>query len=409
MDRIQPFPCAGDKGLVDRHDHIGHDSSQHAPCAQGKLSGRLVVVDTLAESSGHLLYDDWFMANHVGAAFEEVLLVSSPSSIAYTRARELHDSILYRATFLHGKRDSRLPYRVKTIARTLGVRTKSSDTVLFQSFEEVSTYLFMLLHPQVDAHLVITNNLGNIASKPLKLKLLSRLLLRASGIYVHCTYEKDLIGRLLPRVSQNRIHVIGFQKYGIQRNVVPRESRENIISYLGGGRPDQGLEALVALYESDKLAGFTLNISTYAAAAFRVKSINERPNVKINTTFLSDDAFIEEFNRSAYVILPYNKAYEGKTSGILCDAITTGTPIIAPDFAPFSSLFKEYGAFGFLVDFETGQGFPSHSDLTDEAAYRTFQKNMQQIVVDNSPEAIASQFHKILSANDLRSLNEMVY
>jgi hypothetical protein len=407
MGGRQQVTSAGDVGLVDRHDHIGHESSQHAARAQGKLSGRLVVVDTLAESSGHLLYDDWFMANHLGAAFQEVLLVSSPSSIAYSRARELHNAILYRAAFLHGKSASRWPYRIKTIARALGVRAKSSDTVLFQSFEEVSAYLFTLLHPQVDVHLVITNNLGNIAGKRLKLKLLSRLLPRASGIYVHCTYEKELIGRLLPKVSQNRIHVVGFQKYGIQRNVAPRESREDIISYLGGGRTDQGIEALVALYEGDQLAGFTLNVSTYAAAAPGVKSIKDRPDVKINTSFLSDDAFIEEFDRSAYVVLPYDKAYEGKTSGILCDAITTGTPIIAPNFAPFSSLFEEYGAFGFLVDFETGQGFPSHADLTDEVAYRTFQINMRQIVVDNSPEAIACQFHHAFSVQNLLRLNEI--
>ncbi len=167
----------------------------------------------LAEEKGHLLYNDMYLSSLLADAGFHVSIWSSPESLSEIR----RNGTTLRPSGelpLHGNLARRLPFRIRTICRSLLTHRQRTTHVVFQSFEEISAYLFTFLSGKRRLILITTNNLANIEDRCNRWRkwLLSRVFDRIHAIVVHSDFESKLIARIFPRVNTNKIIKVRYHQ-----------------------------------------------------------------------------------------------------------------------------------------------------------------------------------------------------
>ncbi len=327
--------------------------------------GGIVVVDALAEENFHLLRDDLFLVGALHRAFADIHIHSSPASVNAIDAANLPGVHTHRTVLQsRGARTvgfSRLRYMLRTL-RVGGLR--GGGKVIFQSFYEPAVVLFGLLHRSVKIYLLVTNNLAAVHRKGirggLKRWLLKRSFDRAAGIIVYTRYATEQIRQAFPTVGQEKVHVLRFHQAGIVRDIVPFGRRRRHMAYVGWARPDKGLDRFLKLAASDTVGQFTYGIYGTVRLDKRQEEIvlDLKDRLEVVSGYMPDEVYIEHFRSAMFIVLPYSDAYAGSLSGVFCDAISTGTPVIASCIEPFTEYFEAFGALGHLVDFNR-EPFPA--------------------------------------------------
>jgi glycosyltransferase involved in cell wall biosynthesis len=215
--------------------------------------------------------------------------------------------------------------------------------------------------------------------RPLLWRLLTKAILkRAATLFVHSQFEVDTLRRIAGPPDCAKIRIIPFHQIASDRPQQPWARRNRTILFMGPVLSRKPVEPLIHLIKADEKRSFRyvlrrMDNTDSDARAF----LESQPNVDIGYGYLKDEEYYRLFSESALVILTHNRLFEGELSGLFCDAIASGTPIIALDMSPHNEFFTRFGEMGFLADYA---GDPQwHKRILAsglEALYDGFQRSM---------------------------------
>jgi len=356
----------------------------------------LVIIDPLAEDKGHLIQDDAFLTRMFADGFEKVTLMSSPKSISNVCSFKLPNVATEHTKFCFFQRG--LLYRLQLAMRLLTVKIPpDASAILVQSFEELSLYLFMLVNRKWQLSVIVTNNLANIATKPTKKLFLKKIFCRAHAVFIHCDYEKALIADFSPSVRISKVHRVRFHHIGTKREQRAFGDRKKRLVFMGMYRQDKGLSQFWRLVQIDAFPGFTYGLfGQYDPTSYNSETLPHR-KLEMTAGFIPETDYYKLIAESMFIILPYTREYEGKLSGVFCDAIASLTPVIVPRIEPFREFFCRYGQLGFMVDFDDNEWILGVGRLDEPLRYAHFQQNMKKAIADNSMKNIFKDFASGLS------------
>ena len=134
-------------------------------------------------------------------------------------------------------------------------------------------------------------------------------------------------------------------------------------------------------YES-VIRGFSGTDSTLVIAGkFNDKEYLEtlKKDAKENITFidkyLTDAEYVSLINESKFIILPYKRQYEEKSSGVLLEALYNNRPVIVPDMKSFK-MVKEFNLGIVYKEFD----IEIINQLKDEKAYQQYKEALSDFV-----------------------------
>jgi glycosyltransferase involved in cell wall biosynthesis len=328
----------------------------------------------------------------------EFAIASSPASVA--NIREHLDVEAFPVT--RSKLLSRLlRLRYSSIVNLLTLPCSRYQHVLFQSFEEISTLLFMLRHPGKRVHLIVTNNLTpeRFRRCPRLLTfLLRRIFERAASVFVGSQFELDVIKGLSERIDPRKLFVIPYHQIAIPRRRLKWKAKSRTVLYMGPELPHKSIDPVIQLITRDTQRRFRyLFLAMEKISPDARAFLENQPNVRLEFGYVPDDEYYRAFSEAALVIMTHDAMLEGRLSGILCDAIASDTALVARDMAPHNEFFNRFGDMGFLVDYREPGWCDRILNAGLESLYDGFQKNMAACRKASSLENIRAIFHKALS------------
>jgi len=355
--------------------------------AKGRASRSVLVIDPFAGDKGHLLDDDLFWAKCLEPIAEALEIRSSPQSV-----ERIHNRTKVRAKPLPPLKWCARFFRLRLVLMALGLSCNGFDDVFFQSFEEVSALLFMLRHRRTRVHLMVTNNLSleRVERHP----LLSRLFLgavfrRATTVFVHCHFEESLLKREYKRVKPASIMIKPFHQIGFSRTVRSWAERDQVVFFMGPLLECKPIEPVLQLIREDKTRRFRYALCGMSDMDSSVRAFLEsQPNVDLRFGHLEDDEYYRRIGSAALVLLSHSDLYQGRLSGIFCDAIASGTAVITRDMAPVNEFFARFGPMGYMCDYGSEAWYSTLLRADLASSYASFQANMARCRASCSIDAI---------------------
>lgn len=358
----------------------------------------LVVIDPLAESFGHLLDDDMFWVRSLADKVDRFKLISSATSIQ--RIAEKYPSIDLQS---HADKSidvnaDKHSFHSRYLKR-MSVSVSKNSKVLLQSFHELSTLWFLLRNPGAEIYLIATNNLtGPGVSTNRRIFIQKLLFRRVAGIFVGSDFERKLLARV-HGISPERVHKLGYHTLGRQHNIVPLAQRKKEIVFLGAPSRVRGIETFIQWARASSDSEYTFGIySDFNPSFDQIIEVPDDsvPNLTVNNRYLSDEEYHDVIASASFVALPFENEFEGRLSGILCDAIAHGTPVIATMQEPQKSMFSEYGEFGVLPHSNADNEIRRVLEESVSDKWSDYQHSMQRIRENNSIDNIADHVLSVI-------------
>lgn len=335
----------------------------------------VLLVDALNPDFGHPVDDDLFMAECIAPLADRFLVVTSPGSAANLRQR------LQVPTQEIQTLDNAAPFpRGRLLRIALSLPSRQFRDVVFQSFEEVTTLLFMMLHPRTRVHLILTGNL-----RPDRLKRRPRLgrfflravFRRAASVVVHSQREIQWIRKLVPGIDPGKLFIEPHHQMGLARDRVSWQEKKETILFLGPECPHKQASPVVDLIKRDRDKRYRYVLCGMRDIAPDLRSFLEsQENVDLMFGRIADDDYYRLFREAALVILTHDHGYEGVASGAFLDAIACGTAVIARDMSPHTEHFSRFGPMGFLADYSDSRWCEDVLNCDLAARHEEFQQNM---------------------------------
>lgn len=351
--------------------------------------------------SGHLILDDEFWLKYVNSNGERATLLSSEYSCKYQEDKGLKSGNLLRPlkTFVNKK----IPSRLAAILKVLFTPRIKRSVVIVQGFEEVSFLVFLFKHFFAGNKyvLVLTNN---ISSKRLDkggvfLKMMLKLIFsKVDVILYHTSFELLLLKSFVSEKIWNKFEYVKYHLMSKNDHIKPTHSK--IISYYGPVKYDKPIEPLLKLIHADTQNQFHYFIHNPGAEMEKllIEQFKERPNVQINTKFITYEEYLTTVNNSAFIFLSHNKFYEGKLSGNLCDCVSNTIPYISDKVSPIDEFETQYGQMGYVYDFigdeDWSKKFLSDYNINE---HNEFIINMYKMLEDYSFESLRNELNSIFA------------
>jgi glycosyltransferase involved in cell wall biosynthesis len=288
------------------------------------------------------------------------------------------------------------------LLQALAIRTRGARDVVFQSFDELAVILFKIIHPRARIHLIITSNLTpeRFQRSPIKVRAFLGIAFKlATSIFVHCKFEKELILKEFPKTEPSRIiikpnHIMNFERYR-----PPLEKRKNIVAFMGPALNYKTIDPMVKLIRADKACKYQYHF--YLMKPGDIPSglreeLQGRPNVAISYGYLDDQDYYRIYEKASWIVLTHDRRFEGRTSGVLSDAIASGVPILTYPIAPQTEYFSQFGPFGFLAHFNSDQWIQPFLELNLSENYPIFEKTMTKARASGNVINITNAFREAL-------------
>ena len=349
--------------------------------------GGVMLVTPFGYQGGHLVHDDIAMSEVLAGLSERFeLRTSSPESAAHVQ-----EQLGLKAALVTSPNGYRRFFRAQMVAQAVSMPCGGFRHVVFQSPEEVSLLAFMLRHPGKKVYIIVSHNLfqGRMDRHPVIGRFFLKTVLRkAAGVFVHCQYEADLVTQNFG-VALDSVFVTPYHKMSVPRTVLPWEKKTNQVVFFGPETSYKPLAPMVELIRRDTERRFR-----YVFRAMRDIDPDHRsfleaqPNVDLGSGFVPDEEWFRLFSEAALVVLTHEKVFEGRLSGILCDAVASGTAVVARSMAPQTEFFERFGEMGFLTDFAGPEWCGRVLDTDLASLYPAFQQNMAACRESCSTEAI---------------------
>jgi glycosyltransferase involved in cell wall biosynthesis len=357
----------------------------------------VLLVDPFNGDQGHPVNDDRFLAECIAPLTDSFLVATSPVTLASIR-----ENVQVPGFEIEAYDDRARFTRARLLKISLTLPSRSFRHVIFQSFEELSTLVFMLLHPRTRVHVIVTSNLrpDRLKRRPLIGGFLLRCVLRrAASVIVHCRHEIATIAELVPDIDINKVLIKPFHQIGWQRDIKPWNQKERTILFLGPECNHKRLDPVMDLIHRDRDCKYRYILCAMGALQQRHHQLAQsHKNVEIFNGHLNDDQYYRLFSDASFVILTHDHNYEGALSGAFCDAIASGTAVIARNMAPHNEFFDAFGAMGYLTNYDdpTWPDRILNCDLPTH--YPEFQRNMARLRASCSMDANRAVFATALSA-----------
>ena len=360
------------------------------------IKPKVLLIDPLAADKNHLFDDDLFLTECIAPLTDDFLVMSSPSSVENIN-RKLKTAV--KTIPLNGQKNKLIRLNLITIAITLPC--SGIDDIVFQSFEEVSTLLMMILHPHKRVHLITTSNLrpDRIKRHPILGPFFLRTVFKlAASVIVHCQYEVNKIIELVPDIDPTKIYIKPFHQIMFNRVRLSWQQKSRMILFVGPESAHKKIEHVINLIINDKKRRFSYTFCSMQTNLLpQTRSFLEtQKNVKVLYDLQEDDIYHRLISEAFLIILTHNNNFEGALSGVFCDAIASGTPIIAQDMAPHNEFFERFGPMGFLVDYADPMWHKKVLDKNLVETYTDFQQNMAKCREYCGMENIRKVFKTVL-------------
>lgn len=359
-----------------------------------------LVFGPLTEDVGHLLLDELFWFRSLVKAGKEVRVYSSRFSIE-NFARMFPDQTDRFLAFSANQSIRKFSERLHLILRIAGSKPIRNSKIIINGFEEISILLFLWKNRgrNNEFGLVLTNNVSPERlerSGKLLMFLFKRIFRRCDRVFHHTDYQLRLLDELLKdqdlaaRFAKIKYHLLSAE--GPADKV---EKSRKIISYYGPVLESKPTKAIIdlILVDEDRAYEYSFyNIDEANAADIKSK-VPHPDRITFVAGPLSHQDYIDSIRKSTYVLLPHNRLYEGKLSGILCDCIANSVPVISDRIEPVIELFGTYGAMGHIFDFNVSNQWPrdflgNHS----EGSYQHFITSMSQCRASHHEDLIIKEF-----------------
>lgn len=356
----------------------------------------ILYVDPNAADKGHLLGDDLFLAECLQPLASELFIITSRES-AENLKRNLEVEVREYKFII---KNPRYP-RFWLLCNAIFLPSSEFSHIVFQSFEEVSTLLFMLLHPLKRVHLIVTSNLRPDRRK--RHPILGRLFLKAvfgrvTSIFVHCQHEIETIKKLCPEIDPRKLFIKPFHQIGYPRVCLSLQEKKRIILFVGPDQSHKKIDNVIQLikYDVEKLFTYVFCSMRDSLESHVQNYLEKQSNVKVLYGYLDNNKYYKLISEATFIILTHDHDFEGALSGIFCDAIASGTPVIARDMAPHNEFFQRFGDMGYLVDYLNPNWCDKVLNNDIERRYEEFQSNMVVCRASCSMNAIRDVFRLAL-------------
>ncbi|MEL7655587.1 MAG: glycosyltransferase [Bacillota bacterium] len=221
---------------------------------------------------------------------------------------------------------------------------------------------------------------------------------RAASVIVHCQFEVDKVKEIDPDIDSAKILIKPFHKIGQSRVQLSYHEKRRIILFVGPEREHKKLDPVIDLIKSDKARRYRYvfcSMTDKMSVHSRI-FLEARENVELKFGYTTDREYYRLFSEAMLIILTHDEGFEGALSGVFCDAIASGTPIIARDMAPHNEFFERFGPMGFLVDYADVEWCQHVIGANAQDMYPVFQSNMERFRKSCQVEAIRELFRKML-------------
>ena len=145
-----------------------------------------------------------------------------------------------------------------------------------------------------------------------------------------------------------KYHLFNKLNYGVKSI-----NKKNVISFFGPTMLSKPIYDICSLINKDLNNNFEyLFVNTSNEDERKIKALIFNKNtVFFERKYLSNQLYASIIKNSRYVFLPHNYLYQGKLSGIFCDCVANGTPVISNNIDPISNYFIEFGPMGFIYNY----------------------------------------------------------
>ncbi|MGI9460802.1 MAG: hypothetical protein ACR2NF_12450, partial [Pirellulales bacterium] len=169
-----------------------------------------------------------------------------------------------------------------------------------------------------------------------------------------------------------------FHMFATSRNRLAVTQKQKNILFIGPERSHKKLEAFIKLIEEDKNNRFNyLFISMQHPPSKQLQILQEKhSNIQCLFGFVEPDRYFKLIKESMFVFLPHDLQFCGCLSGVLCDAVSSGTAVIAENMPPHDELFYEHGPMGYLTNLNACDWQKTLLERNTESDYSQFQENM---------------------------------
>ncbi len=364
--------------------------------SKGKPS--ILIADVLAGDQGHLVDDDLFLAECLMPLAEKLEIRSSAASAANMTRR-----LNVKAVPLREFAILRFSPRFQITLKLLTLPCSRYQDIVLPAFELISVLLFMLCHPRKRVHLIFHNNLAPAKKKRrafLWTFLMRLAVARAASLLVPSGYQVDYLASIYPKIDLSKVHLRPLNQMGASRFRPPLSDRSRIVLFMGpravdGSKP---LEPLIDLIKRDTTHRYKYVLRRMETFDAETRAfLAGQPNVDLGSGYVETDEYYRLLSNASWVILTHNLLFEGKLSGVFCDAIAAGTPVIARDMPPHDECFDRFGDMGVLVDFADPAWCDRFLATDFSPRHEAFISNMAACRESCSMEAIRSVFRAALS------------
>jgi len=297
---------------------------------------------------------------------------------------KIYGGITYK-NFIEGSRYKKLPFvikreevkggiikksfmKFKEVINALKVLSSDADVIIFQCYSEMPVYLALLIKNIRRKKVFMIQYQKGLRSK-----------------YSQAVYRK--VAKKISGIITSSKEVANF--YGLDNVIIPDYLPVNIkfnkVQYeydgiiLGTTSDWKDYEDVISSFRNCefkvKIAGKFFDENRLR----RLKS-SSTPNIEIEDRYLTDNEYDDYLSKSKYVILPYRKEYEEKSSGIVLDAIYRKKPVIVPNLKSFN--FVKECQLGLVYNESISEVVPMLSD----DLYNSLQKNIESFIIEKNKE-----------------------
>jgi hypothetical protein len=222
---------------------------------------------------------------------------------------------------------------------------------------------------------------------------------KAASVIVHSLFEVNKVKEISPGIDSNKVFVKPFHQFGFPRVQLSWQEKSQTILFIGPECGHKKVQPVVDLINGDKERRFRYVICSMhddIAPQTRV-FLEAQKNVELSFGYTAAPEYYRLISESALIILTHDKDFEGTLSGVFCDAIASGTPVIARDMAPHNEFFERFGPMGFLLDYDVPEWYKHLLGADLEILYNVFQNNMAKCRAYSTMESIRKVFGSILN------------
>jgi hypothetical protein len=298
---------------------------------------------------------------------------------------------------------NRVSPRFTLLTRMVQCAKIRESNIVLQGFDEVAVlpFLFRARRARNRVGLVLTNNISKERfdrSRRVLTSLLRLIFQLGDRIFYHSDHEFALIRNyvtqeqnLLAKCRKLKYHLLGKlpPSYPIERNL-------RTISFFGPVMEAKPWGPICNLIQHDSRNHFTYrfyNIQPKIVAEVRNK-LGSNCRLEFIAEYQTQQKYLESIASSGYVFLPHNELFAGKLSGILCDSVACGTPVISDCVEPVIELSKRYGKIGYIFEFNSDPDWPGKFLRFAEtnAEYYDFQAALKRIRHAHTEQTIIEEF-----------------